>query len=286
MNCLSCNFPRVIKRTVACLLLTLLLGGCSTTFTYNQLDWLIPWYVDDYVDLSRDQKQFLKGEIAPILQWHREEELLRYIAILDQVENDLVAPVTAETIHNWIDQVVTAGERIEDSMLKVALEFSTQLSDEQMQEFVASMWNKQEEYEEEYLPRSEEEYIEENAENLEEFLRRFTGRLSTEQQQRLQLAAASMQRFDAIWLEDHNDWLETLVPLLQRPEGWQEAVLVAHANRSANRSLQYQQILDYNMNVVTQGVADVLNDMSDKQRKHMVKEIDSLRTKVRKLTGS
>jgi len=273
-------------RWLVCLLLTLVLAGCSATFAYNQLDWLIPWYVDDYVDLSRDQKQFLKGEIEPILQWHREEELVRYIAILDQVESDLVAPVTAETVHNWIDQVVEAGERIEDSMLKVALEFSSQLSDEQMQEFVTSMWKKQEEYEEEYLPRSEEEYIEENAENLEEFLRRFTGRLSTEQQQRLQLAAASMQRFDAIWLEDHNDWLETLVPLLQRPEGWQEAVLVAHANRPANRSLQYQQTLEYNLNVVTHAGADVLNDMSDKQRKHMADEIDSLRKKIRKLTGS
>ena len=113
MNGLSCNFPRVIKHTVACLLLTLLLGGCSTSFTYNHLDWLIPWYVDDYVDLSRDQKQFLKGELAPILEWHREEELVRYIAILDQVENDLTHKVTAETVNSWVEEVFAASERVE-----------------------------------------------------------------------------------------------------------------------------------------------------------------------------
>ena len=210
MNGLSCNFPRVIKRTVACLLLTLLLGGCSTTFTYNQLDWLIPWYVDDYVDLSRDQKQ----------------------------------------------------------------------------EFAATLWKEYKEYQEEYLPRSEEEYIEENAKNLEDLLKRFIGRLSTEQKQQMQLAARSMQRFDAVWLEDRKDWLETLQPLLQRPQGWQNAVLMAHANRAENRPPQYQQIFDYNINVVTRAVANVLNEMSDKQHEHVLKEIESLRAKIRKLTGS
>lgn len=286
MNGLSCNFLRVIKHTVACLLLTLLLGGCSTSFTYNHLDWLIPWYVDDYVDLSRDQKQFLKGELAPILEWHREEELVRYIAILDQVENDLTHKVTAETVNSWVEEVFAASERVEGSMLQVALEFSSKLSDEQMQEFAATLWKEYKEYQEEYLPRSEEEYIEENANNLEDLLKRFIGRLSTEQKQQMQLAARSMQRFDAVWLEDRKDWLETLQPLLQRPQGWQNAVLMAHANRAENRPPQYQQIFDYNINVVTRAVANVLNEMSDKQHEHVLKEIESLRAKIRKLTGS
>ena len=29
------------------------LTGCSNSFVYNQLDWLVPWYLDDYVGPNR-----------------------------------------------------------------------------------------------------------------------------------------------------------------------------------------------------------------------------------------
>lgn len=281
---MECREPfQRCKSAFATLLATCLLAGCTATFTYNHLDWLIPWYVDDYVDISRDQKQFLKGQLEPLLQWHREEELARYIDILNRVEADLAAPVTAATVQGWIDQVVEAGERIEDSMLTLALEFSTTLSDEQMREFTAKLWEEQEEMEDEFLPRSDEEYVEENVENIEDFLHRFAGRLSREQKQRLQQAAQSMQRFDAVWLSEREAWLKTLEPLLQRPDGWQEAVLAAHANRTLNRPPGYNEIFDHNLQVITQAVADVLNEMGEKQQQNTMKEIGSLRVKIEKL---
>ena len=39
------------------LALLLLLGACSgTTFVYNRLDFLLPWYVDDYAELNGEQE--------------------------------------------------------------------------------------------------------------------------------------------------------------------------------------------------------------------------------------
>ena len=62
------------KSLLAALLLTLV-GCSSTTFVYNRLNLIIPWYVGKYVDLSRDQKKVLDAELQPFLQWHRHEEL-------------------------------------------------------------------------------------------------------------------------------------------------------------------------------------------------------------------
>ncbi len=46
--------PRLRNFLVVCCLL--LLSACSgTTFFYNRLDFFIPWYVDDYVELEREQ---------------------------------------------------------------------------------------------------------------------------------------------------------------------------------------------------------------------------------------
>jgi hypothetical protein len=271
------------RKLIAVMLLTLLAAGCTMSFTYNHLDWLIPWYVDDYVDLSRQQRQLLQGQLGPVLEWHREEELERYLELLDQIEADLAGEVTATQVRSWADEIIAAVERVEENMVSVALQFGATLSDEQLAEFMESVWEEHREYEEEFLGRSDEEYIEENKDNLEEFLERFTGRLNDAQEAVLLRAAKSLQRFDGVWLEDHEQWLNTLGPLLQRRPGWEGAVREAYANRTLQRSQQYDELLEYNMDIVSQAIADVLNQLNDKQRKHVDDEIEDFRSLVQRL---
>lgn len=265
------------------LLLVLVVAGCTATFTYRHLDWLIPWYVDDYVDLTRDQRHLLQDQLGPVLQWHEEEELERYLDILDQVETDLQGEVTSAQVQAWADEVIAAVERIEQSMLSVALDFSQSLSDEQLTEFIESVWEEHREYEEEYLSRTDQEYIEENAENLEEFLEDYTGRLNDEQKGTLVRAAGLLRRFDSVWLEDHEKWLNTLGPLLRRDPGWEDALRIAYANRKLERPTEYSELLEYNMNVVSKAIAEVINSLDEKQRKHVFAEIEDLRSLIQRL---
>mgnify|MGYP001550674312 CR=1 FL=1 len=271
------------RKLIAVVLLTLLVAGCTMSFTYNHLDWLIPWYVDDYVDLSRQQRQLLQGQLGPVLQWHREEELERYLELLDQIEADLAGEITAGQVRSWADEIIAAVERVEENMVSVALQFGATLSDEQLAEFMENVWEEHREYEEEFLSRSDEEYVEENSENLEEFLERFTGRLDDEQETILLQAAESLHRFDGAWLKDHEQWLNTLGPLLQRKPGWEDAVREAYANRTRQQSPEYTELLEYNMEVVSQAIADVLNRLNDKQRKHLDDEIEDFQSLVQRL---
>jgi len=257
-----------------------LLAGCTATFTYKHLDWLIPWYVDGYVDLSRDQRRLLQEQLGPALQWHQQEELSRYVEILDQIESDLGHVVSAGQVQRWMDDIILAAERVEERMLSVALDFGAQLSDQQMAEFVESLWEQQREYEEEYLDRSDQEYVDDSYENLENFLKRFTGRLQDGQEQTLREEAGSLQRFDVVWLEEREAWLSTLTPLLQRHDGWQEAVKLAYRNRKQFRPPQYTPIIDHNLLVAARATADILNELSDKQRQHVFREIDKLRNRI------
>ncbi|MDH3788857.1 MAG: DUF6279 family lipoprotein [Xanthomonadales bacterium] len=267
----------------AVLLLTLVVAGCSTAFTYRHLDWLIPWYVDGYVDLTRDQRHLLQDQLWPVLAWHEEEELGHYLDILDRLETELQKEVSAEQVRSWADEVIAAVERVEQNMLNVALEFSESLSDEQLAEFMESVWEEHREYEDEFLSRTDQEYVEENAENLEEFLERFTGRLTDRQEDTLLRAAGSLRRFDSVWLEDHEQWLNTLGPLLKREPGWEQAIRVAYANRTLQRSQEYTDLLEYNTEVVSTAFAEVLNSMNEKQRKHVFAEIEDLRSQVQRL---
>ena len=43
----------------------LLLGACSgSNFVYNQLDFILPWYVDDYAELNTKQDAYLEEGVA------------------------------------------------------------------------------------------------------------------------------------------------------------------------------------------------------------------------------
>lgn len=272
-----------IGKLAAIILSVSLFAGCTATFTYNHLDWLIPWYVNDYVDLSRDQRRLLKERLAPLLQWHREEELVRYIELLNRIESDLSGAVTADHVQAWIDEIILAVERVEEIMMSVALDFGETVSDAQMNEFIESLWEQQGEYEEEFLSRSDEEYVQDNFDNLADFLDRFVGRLSPGQEQQLREASGSLRRFDAVWLEERKKWLKNLEPLLQRESGWQEAVQKAHSRRKKSRTARYQEIVDYNLRIITHAVADVLRQLSNEQHDRAVHEIDDIRSKLHKL---
>ena len=272
-------------RTLAARLLPLALAaGCTASFTYNHLDWLIPWYVDGYVDLTRDQRKHLEDRLEPLLEWHRDEELDSYIALLDRIEADLAGPVSARTVQAWIGEVEAAAARTEETMLDLALDFGATMNDAQIAELVASLWERQRDYEDEYLPRSDAEYREDSFENLTDFLERFTGRLRKPQEQRLHEASAALRRFDRVWLEERATWLTQLEGLLQRDPGWQQAVRDGYFARRERRTAEYREILTHNLAVITAGIADVLNESSEQQRQRTAEEIERIRARLRKLT--
>jgi hypothetical protein len=186
-------------------------------------------------------------------------------------------------VEDWSNVLLQAAERVEVSMLPVALEFGATISDEQMDEFVLSLNEKQEEYVEEYLSRSDREYVEDNHKTLDELLKRMIGRLDKSQKSRLLVAAERMKRFDAIWLEERAEWLQTLEVILQRKPGWQQDFQSAHLQREANRPAAYNSALDHNISVVSAGIADVLNSRSARQKDRTVRELNDMREMLRNL---
>ena len=266
---------------ISVLLLTAcLLTGCSNRFIYSQLDWLIPWYVDDYVDLTLVQKENLDEQVDKLLRWHRGEELSRYIGILGRIEKDLSRPITKETVQKWFDDVLVSAKRVQTNILPPAIKLGEDLSDEQVAEFVQNLWERQAELEEEYLSRSNEEYIEEAYDELSDNLIKYVRRLTDEQKNVLNEAARTMQRFDHVWLDDRRNWLANIEELLKRKPGWQQAMLEAFASREGQQPKRFKQYLTYNTNIINQAIADVMNNLSEKQQERLHVEIADLRDDV------
>lgn len=264
----------------------LLLGACSsTTFVYNQLDLILPWYVNDYVELNTQQDSHLDELLEPFLQWHRSEELPAYIAILEGLESRVDHPMAGADVAEVFTEFESAWLRLEDTSLDWLLDLGGQLSDEQMNEFVAALWEKQEEFEEEYLERTDKEFYKDSFDNFKDNAEEYLGRLSPEQREQLQTASSQLLRSDETWLAERYDWLKKLEVLLAREPGWQQRVQEAVVAQRQNLSPEYVRIYEHNMGVIADAIAELLNGRSERQDKHLRERLAELREDLETLVA-
>ena len=266
------------RRLFILLLAVLTLSACSsTTFFYNRLDFIIPWYMGRYVDLDREQSVFLDEQLLPFLSWHRSEELPRYVELLDEAERMLDGPVTASDIERLSLSAEEAWLRVEERGLEWMMELGAQLSDEQMADFIAELRQRQTKYEKKYLPRTDEEYREDAYDNLRDSLQDYMGRLESSQRDRLQAYVAQLNRSDSVWLEERARWIDRLENILQREPGWEERLREAIRTRDQTVSPSYTDTYNHNLAVINEAVADTVNSRTDKQDRRLRREIEQLR---------
>ncbi|MFK7975344.1 MAG: DUF6279 family lipoprotein [Halioglobus sp.] len=263
----------------------LLLGACSSTsFVYNRLDTLLPWYLDDYAQLNRDQEKHLDELLVPFLQWHRREELPRYVVLIDELQTTLESPVSTDDLEMVVESFRLAWLRMESEGLDWMLSLGDTLSDDQVAEFIAALREKHEESSKKLLKRDDDVYEEENYENFRDNATDYVGRLSKTQRRALEAASENLQRADALWLEEQSLWIDQLETLMTREAGWQARVREAVAARPQNAPAPYQAVIENNTTVIQKAVADLLNSLTEKQSKHLAKKLSKLRNDLHSLS--
>jgi hypothetical protein len=271
---------------ITLLVCVVLLGACSsTTFVYNRLDFLVPWYVGDYVDLEQEQETFLDELLAPFLAWHRAKELPAYIEILNNVESRLDQTLTGDDVQALFAELEAAWLRLEGESLDWLLDLGETLSDEQIAEVMEELWERQREFEEEYLDRSEEEFYQDSYENLKDSAKDYLGSLSDEQRQLLHESSRRLLRSDQAWLQEREDWLKELAVLLERKPQWQERVREAITARREQLSPDYTRIYKHNMGVIFELTAQILNSCSEPQDQHLRDRLSELRADLKTLVA-
>lgn len=274
---------RLIHQALLVLCVLLLAACSSTTFVYNRLDFFIPWQIGKYVDLDRAQETHLEDLLLPFLRWHRAEELPVYLAWLNKVETQLNDPVTPRQLEGLGEEIQVAWLRIQARGLDWMISVGETLSDEQTAEFMESLREQQEEYEEDDLSRDDDEYREDARENLEDNIEDFLGRLNDEQEAMLDAAAGGLWRADKTWLAERERWLQRLGQILQREPGWQDELRRAIAERENYNSPEYLATYEHNARIMFTVVADILNSRTDRQDRHLRRELGKLRKDLQAL---
>ena len=275
---------KLIKRLP--LIFVLLLVGCSTTtLIYNRIDFLVPWYLGNYVELTKSQKQYLDELLIPFFSWHRYEELPKYLEIINSTKNILEGEVKPEGIATIASNVEKSWFRLEREVLVWMAPLASDLTDKQIQSFLQVMQKKATEYENKNLGRSDNDYRQDIYEKIRDNLQQFMGELSQQQLTVVKTYSEDMHRDDGMWLQNRKALLVSLSSILERDSGWKERLSRIN-QRDDPVSRSYRETNVHNLDVIYHLIAEVLNTRSEKQDKRIRRQLSKYRTDIETLMNN
>lgn len=211
-----------MKRPLLLLLaVSLLLGACSSvSLAYRNLDWLIPWRLNDYLTLDNAQQAWLKPRLQAHLAWHCSSELPRTLDWLQDIRGTLAREQpSAAQFSQWFTDFDAALERVAVEITPTAIELLQGLNPLQVAEFKTALDEDNLEDRQDFLDPALAVQISERAERMEERLRPWLGRLSDAQRARIAQWSEGLGEQNRLWLENRQRWQDALLTALDARRG-------------------------------------------------------------------
>lgn len=278
----------MMRRSMTSVLFVALISltGCSANrLLYNQADTFIRWAADDYVDLTREQQVVFDQRLDDFLVWHRNEELPRYREFIITSLATLDGGVTLDEAVVISEDIDLAADRFQAQFVELLLATAVDLSDEQIQDFLAELDRNQAEYAEERLVRDTETYYEDSAKTMTDLVKRLMGRLSREQRAEIDERSKQLMRIDGLWHDDRARWGSALRVILEaKAPGWQSEIRRLAASRSEARIPAYVAGIEHNGDVILSLLVDTINSRTERQDRRMRQFLEGLIDDIDALT--
>jgi hypothetical protein len=268
-------------RFAALIILSLALGACSRVgLAYRNLDVIIPWTLNDYLDMSGEQKGWFNERLKEHLDWHCTTQLPVYLDWLDRLQTMVETnQVTDAALQTRTREAKAAIAQTAREITPSAVELLQGLDDKQVAEMNEAFAKDLQKRQAEYLKPSLDQQIKQRAERMDKRLIDWLGPLSPAQQQRVVAWSKALGDQNTQWIANRAHWqtqfsaavaqrhspdfpqrIETL--LVNRESLWTPAYRQAYANTEAQaRGL----------------IVDLMAESTPAQRQQLLKKIEGVR---------
>lgn len=265
-------------RLSMCVLLALALTSCATKLAYNHLDWAMGWKVKRLVNLDGAEKRYTERAIDMFLDWHRSTQLPQYVDYLDAVQKRIAKGKLSTA--DVASESKKAQALLEQSLARLLPDVVTvlgRLDDDHVKELLESIAEEREEYIDEHVDMSADEQVEKRYKKFEKHFKNWLGKPTSKQRQQIKEWARSLEPYEEETAKQQLIWQQQLAELLTERKDIRvldQGLKDLTFNRAESWDKNFKQIIDRNEERLYQLLADLLNNMTDKQREHLNKEID------------
>ncbi|MBV1919562.1 MAG: hypothetical protein KUG73_02695 [Pseudomonadales bacterium] len=157
-------------------------SGCAVKIVYNQLDWLIPWYLSDYLDMNSEQNDFFDQRLQRYLAWHRKSQLPEYVVLLRGVADDVNDGLNEQEIQRFQNETERLASVLMVHLAPDVVAVFAGASDEQLAQLYSALDKDGERYRKRYIKQSLQQQQESQVADVIDTIERWTGGLSDEQE--------------------------------------------------------------------------------------------------------
>ena len=268
-------------RVIFALAALLFLSSCSSKFAYDNIDWWVYWYLDDYIELNSEQEAQFDDYLDSWLQWHKTSELVRYKAQLEQMKQQVTNDelnYTQVTTH--FEQAKAHWARVRNEVSPELIKMAKNLSDEQVVTLFAALEKENKEEEEELASIKEdsaEVRNEKRIERMEENVSARIGKLSNEQKQIIATYAdqfvPTMEEWIAYRRNIQNAARRLFVARRVDPD-FENKLLALMNKPETYRSKVFNEASEHNTKTMATMIAEVASTLSTKQKETLIENID------------
>lgn len=211
------QLARALARALALLLTVSVLAACSSLrLAYDNAPQLTWWWLDGYLDFSREQAPQVKQALDGLLDWHRSTQLPAYAALLARTQAPILEPTTPAQACRWQAEVRDQLEPLLQRALQLAADQVPGLGEAQLRHLEQRYAKGNDEMRSDFLQDDPGERLTESVERAVERAERLYGRLD-EAQRRLVRAGVLDSPFDpALWLQERQRRQREVLATLRR----------------------------------------------------------------------
>lgn len=257
----------------------ILLNGCTFKLIYNHLDWIIPWYVSDYISLDNEQDSLLEIKLKEQLTWHRATQLPAYAKALKQFRNALETGLKYDDLvmmHNtlrsfWQDLV----RRVVPDLCRIL----SSATDAQIEELLKNIERKQKRYKEKYITPQPEALRERKYDRIKRFLEHWIGDINTTQEaiiekwsfELLPIAGARLE-----YMRQNNNRLRSIMRNRADVGKISDQLRELLYFRRADWPPDFKMIANHNRELTLKTFLDIDKSLTTEQRQRFISELDDL----------
>ena len=174
-----------IQRLLLCLAVLVCCGfnsACSSLqIAYNQTDFLLKWWLDDYLDLSTDQDQLIDQAVTVQIKKHRQEELPKALQKIRALRSKLDRPLTIDEGTLIVKDIKTFSRDSINYLLEDASSLVLTLEPKQFTYMENAFKKSNKKFQNDYLSGNAEDRLDKRVEKIIERTESFSGDLNKSQ---------------------------------------------------------------------------------------------------------
>jgi hypothetical protein len=272
-----------MKRKMLIVFFLLLVIGCGTRFFYYQLDWLIPYFLRDYISLNSEQKSILKERLVKQIDWHCKTQLADYSEALRSLSRDISNqehPIDYDKLNDYYAKFRDFWAELVRQVAPDIAEILRTATDAQIEELFENLDKRNDELRAEYIDLDPEERSKEREERMLKALRKWLSDPTPEQEKAVSTWSRQLKPIGQEWMQYRDKIQEAVINLLRQrkelPDFDQKFIeILTHPERM--RSEVYQAKSDFNRDVTLKLAVNITDLMTPEQRTKFATDFEKIK---------